>query len=113
MEDGMTEELFDLDLTSGKLEPPMLKAAKAHIRGLEDAGLIDGSHILTCQLVLCLAEAIGKSSQKGQASALSFASKELREAMALLPAKRTIGSFEQLMNELNKMPSTESDPEYA
>lgn len=113
MEDGMTEELFDLDLSSGQMEPPMLKAAKAHINGLKKDNLINDSHILKCQLVLCLAEAIGKSSQKGQASALSFASKELREAMALLPAKKNIGSFEQLMNDLKNMPTTESDPEYA
>ena len=113
MNDGMTPELFDLDLSAGKMEPAMLKAAKAHINGLKGAGLINDSHILTCQLVLCLAEAIGKSSQKGQASALSFASKELREAMALLPAKKQVGSFEQLMNELKTMPTTESDPEYA
>ena len=113
MSDPMQEELFNIDLTSSQMEPMMLKAAKAHIAALQRENLINESHLLTCQLVLCLAEAIGKSSQKGQASALSFASKELREAMALLPAKRQIGDFEQFMKELNSIPTSESNPDYA
>ena len=113
MSDPMQDELFNIDLTSSQMETPMLKAAKAHIAGLQGAKLINESHILTCQLVLCLAEGVGRSAQKGQASALSFASKELREAMALLPAKRQIGSFEQFMKDLENIPTTESNPDYA
>lgn len=111
----MTDQagLFPMDTkTAGN---PMLDAAKAHIQALKDQNLIKGEHGLTCQIILSLSEAIGKAAAKGQASAMSFASKELREYMALLPKPETIGTFEQLMTELNKddEDARRADPLYA
>lgn len=94
---------------------PMLEAAKAHIETLKGQNLIKAEHGLTCQIILSLAEAIGKAAAKGQASAMSFASKELREYMALLPQPETIGTFDELMKELNKDDDEKrkSDPLFA
>lgn len=109
----MQDELFQIDLEATQYEPAMLKAAKSYLAELTREGLLDGSHILSCQLVLSLAEAIGKAAGKGQASAMSFASKELREAMALLPKKQTVDSFEQLMKLMLDGPERKDDPLYA
>lgn len=94
------EGLFSMDTKTAV--NPMLDAAKSHIEALQAQNLIKAEHGLTCQIILSLSEAIGKAAAKGQASAMSFASKELREYMALLPKPETIGTFEQLMNALTK-----------
>lgn len=109
----MQDALFEIDLDSSDMEPAMLKAAKSYLNELRKEKLIDGTHILACQLVLSLAEAIGKAAAKGQASAMSFASKELREAMAMLPKKTAVDSFEQLMTLMLEGPPDKKDPLYA
>lgn len=93
---------------------PMLDAAKKHIEELEQQNLIKPEHRLTCQMVMSLSEAIGKAAAKGQASAMSFASKELREYMALLPKPETIGSFQQLIEYMESEDSEKraADPLY-
>lgn len=91
---GIQEGLFPVSPNSAV--NPMLEAAKAHIEALESQNLIKAENRLTCQIVLSLSEAIGKAAAKGQASAMSFASKELREYMALLPKPETIGTFDEL-----------------
>lgn len=76
---------------------PMLDAAKKQLDELKEQNLLKPEHGVTCQMILSLSEAIGKAAAKGQASAMSFASKELREYMALLPKPETIGTFQQLI----------------
>lgn len=75
-------------------------AARQQIAGLRDAGLIKPEHGLTVQLILELAAAIGKASAKGQAAALSMASRELREAMELLPKPAASDAFAEFMAQL-------------
>lgn len=110
---GNQDALFEVGLESTASEPPMLKAAKAQIADLKEQGLIKSEHVMTCQMILSLAEAIGKAAAKGQASAMSFASKELREFMALLPKPATISSMDELMEALNKAGDTPNDRLYA
>lgn len=105
--------LFEVALESDISEPAMLKAAKAQIQDLKDQGLIKGEHVMTCQMILSLAEAIGKAAAKGQASAMSFASKELREFMALLPKPATISSMDELMAALNEAGEPKNDKLYS
>lgn len=103
------ETLFQLSLDSDSSEPAMLKAARAQIKALQDQRLIKPQHLMTCQLVLSLAEAIGKAAAKGQASAMSFASKELREAMALLPQPVAVSSMEELQQLLRESEKENTD----
>ncbi|MCM3577440.1 hypothetical protein M3686_04735 [Micrococcus luteus] len=67
--------------------PPNALAAAAEelIKRLHEQQLIEAHHVLTVQLVRELAGVMGKAAAKGQAAAMALASKELREAMAMLP----------------------------
>ncbi|AYN56957.1 hypothetical protein PBI_ATRAXA_1 [Arthrobacter phage Atraxa] len=105
-------ELFMIQLDSSDMDNPMLKAARAQLRMLDDAGLLKPEHALQAQMVLSLADVMGKSQAKGQASAMSFASKELREAMALLPKQETISSMDELMKALQNGAPDAADPLY-
>lgn len=111
----MTDQagLFPMDKKTA--EHPLSRAAKQQIKALQDENLIRDEHAMTVELIYALAEVIGKAATKGQASAMSFACKELREAQALLPKSETIGTFDQLMNELNKddEDARRADPLYA
>lgn len=60
-------------------------AAMTTLRRLDDLGLLDDRHTLTCQLILELAHVIGAGSRNARASAVAMAAKELREALATLP----------------------------
>ena len=94
--------------TAGQASNTMLRAATEYVATLRADGLLSGHHVLTVQLVLGLAEAIGKAAAKGQAAAMAMASKELREAMAMLPAPAASGdAFTKFLQELNNDPTTE------
>ena len=81
----------------------MQRAAAEYIQALRDRDLIKGHHVLTVQLVLDLAAAVGKASAKGQAAAMAMASKELREAMELLPVPVSNDDpFTAFLNELKE-----------
>lgn len=73
-------------LTVNEYRPPLEKAANEYISELEKQGLIKPVHALTVQLVKDLARAAGISARDGKASGMAMATKELREAMALLPS---------------------------
>lgn len=83
---------------AGRATNEMLRAATEYIDHLRGHGLIKGHHVLTVQLVLGLAEVIGKASAKGQAAAMAMASKQLVEAMELLPQPAAEGdAFAQII----------------
>lgn len=67
------------------------QAATELIQTLRDQQLIEPHHVLTIQLVEDLAVVAGKAAAKGQAAAMAMATKELREAMALLPVPADAG----------------------
>ncbi|AYN56790.1 hypothetical protein PP340_gp01 [Arthrobacter phage Adaia] len=94
--------LFDIPADNSRSEPAMLTAAKTYIKSLESQKLLKPDHILTVQAIYALAEAIGKAAAKGQASAMSFASKELREYMGLLPQPVSMDSFTEFMDKMTK-----------
>ena len=79
------------------MEPPgtsgngMAQAASDLIDLLREQQLLEAHHVLTVQLVRDLATAIGAAALKGQAAAMALASRELREAMALLPQPTNAG----------------------
>lgn len=85
---------------------PLEQAARIQLQKLADDGLLNDNHAIAVQLVLDLARAIGVSATRGRASAMALASKELREALALLPAHDT-DEFSTLMAQL----TASSDPE--
>jgi len=107
----MTEqgELFELNLETNEREPAMLKAAKIQIESLKKQKLLTENDVLTCQTVLSLAEAIGKAAAKGQASAMSFATKELREWQAMLPKPVAISTMEELQKAMVEIQEGNSD----
>lgn len=89
--------------TAGRASNAMLRAATDYIEYLRNLGLIEGHHVLTVQLVLGLAEVIGKASAKGQAAAMAMGAKELREAMDLLPMPQAEGdAFAQIIAKMQE-----------
>lgn len=80
----MTETIPGISVK--EYQPPLEKAAITYIDELEKQGLIKPVHALTVQLVKDLARAAGMSARDGKASGMAMATKELREAMALLPS---------------------------
>jgi len=78
---------------------PLERAARIQIQKLADDGLLNENHAIAVQLVLDLSRAIGVSATRGRASAMALAAKELREALALLPANDT-DEFSTLMAQL-------------
>jgi hypothetical protein len=65
----------------------MEKAAAKQLESLRGEGLLNASHGMLEQLIMDLARAVGHSAAAGRGSALAMASKELREAMFLLPVQ--------------------------
>ncbi|QXG07729.1 hypothetical protein [Curtobacterium phage Penoan] len=61
------------------------RAATAQLAYLDQQGLLGVQHSLTVALVRQAAAVAGAASASGKAAAFALASKELREAMALLP----------------------------
>lgn len=80
------------------------QAARLQIQQLRDRNLLTADHAIAVQLVLDLSRAIGVSATRGRASAMALASKELREALALLPAGGT-DEFDELMKQLQEQPT--------
>lgn len=60
-------------------------AAQSILDRLRNEGQLKAEHALIAQLVLDLARAVGISADKGRASGVALAARELREAIALLP----------------------------
>lgn len=83
---------------------PLEQAARIQIKNLADRNLLNDDHAIAVQLVLDLARAIGVSATRGRASAMALAAKELREALALLPAD-TDDEFSALMAALTEQPT--------
>lgn len=64
---------------------PMEKAVERQIEWLTGQGKLDESHTIVVALIRELADVIGKSAGRGRGSSVALASKELREALLLLP----------------------------
>lgn len=78
-------------------KPALQVAAEKYVSFLQDEGLLTEAHVLTVQLVLDLARACGLSASKGRASGMALASKELREALELLPKPEATDEFSEMM----------------
>lgn len=61
-------------------------AAERQIAFLESQGRLTEDHAIVVELIRDLARAVGSSSVQRRGSALAMTAKELREALALLPA---------------------------
>lgn len=105
----MQDSLLDGEFEASSLDNSMLRASKALIRELNDQKLLGPEHVLTVELVLSLSKAIGDAAIKGRASGMALASKELREAMALLPKKIAVESMDQLLQALMDGPNVSKD----
>lgn len=79
----------------------METAARVMLAHLNEQGLLGPQHALQVQLVMDLARAIGISAQKGRAAGMALASRELREAFALLP-QSTDDAFSAFMKDLKQ-----------
>ena len=79
--DGMT-------LPSPGHGTPIETATEATILALESAGLIEPRHAAMCELARSMAAAIGASTRygRGASQGLAVCARELREALAALPA---------------------------
>lgn len=66
-------------------KPELERAAEKLVKQLAEDGKINDSHVLTVQMILDLARVCGLSADKGRASAVALASRELREVLATLP----------------------------
>ena len=87
--------------TAGAPANSMQLAARTYLEHLQSLGKLEPQHGLTVQLVLELSTVVGKAAAKGQAAAMSMASRELREAMATLPAPASSDAFAAFMAELS------------
>lgn len=79
-------------------KPALERAAEKLVKKLADEEKLNDSHVLTVQLILDLARVCGLSADKGRASAVALASRELREVLAGLP-----GADMTLEQEFNEM----------
>lgn len=66
-------------------KPALERAAEKLVHQLAEDGKLTESHVLTVQMILDLARVCGLSADKGRASAVALASRELREILATLP----------------------------
>lgn len=64
---------------------PIEAAVERQLAWLEGRNLLDDSNAIVVALVKELADVIGKSAGRGRGSSVALASKELREALAMLP----------------------------
>lgn len=78
----------------------MEKAAQTYIDSLRESQLLQPHHVLTEQLILELARAIGLSAVKGRAAGMALASKQLMEAMESLPQPVGNDDFALFLEEL-------------
>jgi hypothetical protein len=82
-------------------EPTRMELAAAKLlEQLRADGLLKAEHVLAEALILELCRAIGGSGAKGRASAVALASRELREALALLP-KTGADAYKELVDDVN------------
>ncbi|MBF0809113.1 hypothetical protein E4U03_10935 [Rothia nasimurium] len=66
-------------------KPALERAAEKLVHQLAEDGKLNDSHVLTVQMIIDLARVCGLSADKGSASAVAMASRELREILATLP----------------------------
>lgn len=85
---------------------PLELAAHRTIQALQDEGLLEPRHALTCQLILDLSQAVDAGKRAGRASAVAMAAAQLREAFLSLPEPATGGeegdAWEALARELGR-----------
>ncbi|MBM7052225.1 hypothetical protein [Rothia sp. ZJ1223] len=79
-------------------KPALERAAEKLVKKLAEDQKLNESHVLTVQMILDLARVCGLSADKGRASAVALASRELREVLASLP-----GADMTLEDEFNEM----------
>lgn len=80
---------------------PLETAAHAQLAYLGEQNLLGPQHALTVALVRQAAQVCGAAAMAGRGSAFALASKELREAMALLPtAAGPQDPFEKLVEDM-------------
>lgn len=78
-------------------------AAHRQLQALSERGLLTDAHAITAQLVRDLAAVIGQSCRTGKAAAAALASKQLLDALALLPPLPVEGDpFDQLLRSLEE-----------
>lgn len=82
----------------------MERAARVMLGRLDAQNLLDDGHALTVQLILDLSAVIGRAALKGQAAGMALASRELREAIALLPTAGN-DAWEQMMRDMRGEPT--------
>lgn len=103
----------DDDATLPGLEAParpagdMEKATRATIVALNDAGLLNATHAMTCQLMIELARSVEAGRLAKRASAVAMAAAQLRDCFLSLPEpERGPGDdsdpFTRLANELRE-----------
>lgn len=66
-------------------QTPFQLAVEKQIAWLDESQMLDESHLIVVALIRELADVIGKSAGRGRGSSVALASKELREALLLLP----------------------------
>lgn len=92
---------LDSFATVGK--PRMELAAERLVAHMHEQNLLEESHVLHVQMVLDLARVCGLSADKGRASGVAMASKELREILAMLPAAATNDIMAELAAEMEQL----------
>lgn len=89
--------------------PPMELAAQKFIKVLHDNGLLKAEHVLSVQLVLDLSRSIGLSAEKGRASGMALASRELREVMAALPSMASETGLDEFTTAIREFMDQQED----
>lgn len=84
--------------------PPLVQRALEHVGRMRDRGLITEAHELHAELVVHLARS---AAGQQKAYALAQIAKELREAIAGLPAEEESGPLERLTRYLGELPLME------